>query len=72
MNSSTDDDMLDDYSTVFARQNAVRGKFFEQAMRARRLVEIDADLLEAFPDARELNAALRSLIEASRHVKKAA
>ena len=72
MNSTTDDTMRDDYADVFASQVPVRGKYFEQAMRARRLVEIDADLLDAFPDAKELNAALRSLVEASRHVKQTA
>ncbi|PAT32173.1 hypothetical protein CLI92_08320 [Vandammella animalimorsus] len=60
--------MQRDYSALFARQAPLRGKYFEQAMRAKRLVEIDADLLEAFPSARELNAALRNLVEASRHV----
>ena len=72
MSSTTDDDMLDDYTTVFAQQPPVRGKHYEREMRAKRLVEIDADLLEAFPNAQELNAALRSLVEASRHVKQAA
>lgn len=72
MSSTTDDDMLDDYTDLFAQQNPIRGKHYERAMRAKRLVEIDADLLEAFPDAQELNAALRSLVEASRHVKRAA
>ena len=72
MSSTTDDDMLDDYTEVFAQQNLIRGKYYERAMRAKRLVTIDADLLEAFPDAQELNAALRSLVEASRHVKRAA
>ena len=68
MNSTTDD-MKGDYSDLFARQTPVRGKYFEQAMRAKRLVEIDADLLKVFPNAKELNAALRGLVEAARHVK---
>jgi len=72
MSNTTDDDMRDDYTDVFARQEPVRGKYLERAMRSKHLVEIDADLLEAFPDARELNAALRSLVEASKHVKRAA
>lgn len=72
MSSTTDDTMKDDYTDVFAGQTPVRGKYYEQAMRARRLVEIDADLLGAFPDAKELNAALRSLVEASRHIKQVA
>lgn len=72
MNNTTDDTMRDDYAGVFTSEIPVRGKYFERAMRARRLVEIDADLLDAFPDAKELNAALRSLVEASKHVKQAA
>ena len=72
MSNTIDDDMRDDYTDVFAGQQAVRGKYFERAMRSKRLVEIDADLLEAFPDARELNAALRGLVEAAKHVKRAA
>ena len=71
MSNTTDDDMQDDYTELFARQEPLRGKYFERAMRAKRMVEIDADLLDAFPDARELNAALRSLVEASKHVKRA-
>ncbi len=47
---------------------ATRGKYFEQTMRAKNLVSIDPDLLEAFPTSGELNAALRGLLEASRHV----
>ncbi len=67
--SSTTDDMRSDYSDLFARQTPVRGKYYEQTMRARRMVEIDEDLLKAFPSAKELNAALRGLVEAARHVK---
>jgi hypothetical protein len=62
------DDMKDDYSDLFAKQTPVRGKYYEQAMRAKRLVQIDEDLLKVFSNANELNAALRSLVEASRHV----
>ncbi|QTD44445.1 hypothetical protein [Ottowia testudinis] len=67
--SSTTDDMKSDYSDLFARQIPARGKYYEQAMRAKRMVEIDEDLLKAFPSAKELNAALRGLVEAARHVK---
>lgn len=64
------DDMKADYSADFGKQTPVRGKYFEQAMRAKRLVEIDEDLLLQFSDAKELNAALRSVVEASTHVKR--
>ena len=70
MNDTTDDDMRDDYADLFAQQQPVCGKYYERAMRAKRLVEIDSDLLEAFPNAQELNAALRGLVEASKHVKR--
>lgn len=72
MSNTSNGHMLDDYTDVFAAQQPVRGKYFERAMRSKGLVEIDADLLEAFPDARELNAALRGLVEAAKHVKRAA
>ena len=39
--SSTTEDMKTDYCDLFVRQTPVRGKYYEQAMRARRLVEID-------------------------------
>ena len=61
-------DMRDDYSDFFAGQSCLRGKYFEAAMRAKRLVQIDEDVLKAFPTTEELNAALRGLLEASKHV----
>ena len=67
MNSNSDN-MLEDYSNSFAGKTGVRGKYFEAAMRAKRLVQIDEDVLKAFPTTEELNAALRGLLEASRHV----
>ncbi len=67
MNSDSEA-MRDDYSEVFAGQTGVRGQYFEAAMRAKRLVRIDEDILKAFPTTQELNAALRGLLEASRHV----
>ena len=71
MSNTTDDDMQDAYTDVFAGPQPARGKYYERAMRSKRLVEIDADFLKAFPDARELNAALRGLVEASKYVKQA-
>ncbi len=61
-----DDDLLPEYELDYS--TSVRGKYYERAMRAKQLVKIDEDLLAAFPNAAELNAALRSLIEAARHV----
>ncbi len=72
MTSNSDDDMAQDYSEAFERARAngtlVRGQFFESAMRARGYVRVDHELLAAFPSSTELNAALRGLMEASRHV----
>jgi hypothetical protein len=62
------DDMKDDYSELFATQTPVRGKYYERAMRAKHLVELDQEVLEAFPTKADVNAALRSLMEASKHV----
>ncbi|MEJ7138891.1 hypothetical protein [Amphibiibacter pelophylacis] len=61
--------MSDDYSALFARQTPVRGKYYERALRQCNLVAIDPDLLEVFASAAELNAALRGLVEAARHVR---
>lgn len=47
---------------------AVRGRYFERAVRAKNLVRIDDDVLAAFPTSTELNSALRALLEASKHV----
>lgn len=67
------DDMKDDYSAeiaaAIANGIAVRGKYYERAMRSKRLVEIDEDLLPHFPDAAALNAVLRAAVEIARHVK---
>ncbi|TAG00625.1 MAG: hypothetical protein EAZ43_13250 [Betaproteobacteria bacterium] len=71
--SDTSEDMKDDYSAEFAAAiangTAVRGLYYERVMRAKRLVEIDEDLLPLFANAAELNAALRGAVEIARHVK---
>jgi hypothetical protein len=65
--SDSDNDLLPEYNLDYS--TGVRGKYYERAMRAKNMVQIDADLLQAFPNAAELNAALRSLVEASKHVR---
>lgn len=67
MNNSSDD-MRDDYSELFARTTPVKGKYYEAAMRDRGFVRLEEEFLKAFPTSAELNAALRGLVEASRHV----
>lgn len=65
--SDSDDDLLPEYNLDYSK--GIRGKYHERAMRAKNMVQIDADLLQAFPNAAELNAALRNLVEASKHVR---
>jgi hypothetical protein len=62
------DDVKSDYSNLFVTQTPVRGKYYECAMRAKHLVELDQEVLEAFPTKADVNAALRSLMEASKHI----
>ena len=72
MNNTADlvDDMKPEYELDYSQ--GVRGKYYEQAMRAKSLVQLDADLLRVFPTAADVNAALRSVLEASKHVRLAA
>jgi uncharacterized protein (DUF4415 family) len=69
--SNTSDDMKDDYSAEFAAAiangTAVRGKYLA---RFNRMVQLDEDVFSAFPTATDVNAALRSVIEASKHVRR--
>lgn len=60
--------MRDDYSDLFAQATPVRGKYFERVMRERGYVKVDGELLNAFPSNSELNHALKSLIDASKHI----
>ena len=61
-------DMRDDYSDTYAWQAGVRGKYFDAAMLAKRLIQIDEDTQKAFLATEELNAGLRGVIEASNHL----
>ena len=46
MNNDSDE-MLDDYSELFDYSKAVREKYYEQAMRAKNSVQLDAEILPA-------------------------
>ncbi len=59
-------ELKDEYVLDYSK--GVRGKYYERVMRAKHLVELDPDLLKAFPTKADVNAALRSLVEASKHV----
>lgn len=55
---NSDPDLLDEYDF----SGAVRGKYAERYRQGTNLVRLDADVAEVFVTAREVNAALRSLI----------
>ena len=55
---NSDPDLLDEYDF----SGAVRGKYAEGYRQGTNLVLLDADVADAFPTARDVNAALRSLI----------
>ncbi|MBA2633235.1 MAG: hypothetical protein H0U86_09600 [Chloroflexi bacterium] len=55
---NSDPDLLDEYDF----STAVRGKYAERYRQGTNLVQLDADVADVFPTARDVNAALRSLI----------
>lgn len=55
---NSDPDLLDEYDF----SGAVRGKYAERYRQGTNLVLLDADVADVFPTARDVNAALRSLI----------
>lgn len=57
-NKLVDEDMLDEYDF----SNGVRGKYIEQLKNSERIVLLDADVAEVFPDSESVNATLRGLI----------
>jgi hypothetical protein len=68
--SNRPDEMKDDYSEDFgaaiANGIAVRGKYLGKTSN---IVKLDPDVSAAFPSSADVNAALRSVIEASKHVR---
>ena len=65
--SDSDYEMKDEYVLDYSK--GIRGKYHEAAMRSKGFVKVDQDILNAFPSNVDLNAALHSLMEASKHVK---
>jgi hypothetical protein len=57
-NDELEDEMLDDYDF----SGGVRGKYAGQLSEELRLIVLDPDVAEAFPDANAVNEALRELI----------
>ena len=68
--SDSDYQLKDEY--VLDYSQGVRGKYYEAAMRNKGFAKLDQDILEAFPSNQDLNAALHSLMQASRHVRQSA
>ena len=69
MNNTPDSEyeLKDEYALDYSK--GIRGKYHEAAMRSKGFVKLDQDILNAFPSNGDLNAALHSLMEASKHVK---
>ncbi|MDQ3691819.1 MAG: hypothetical protein M3406_17650 [Chloroflexota bacterium] len=59
---NSDADLLDEYDFSVS----VRGKYAERYRQGTNLVMLDADVADIFPTARDVNAALRSLIAMGR------
>jgi hypothetical protein len=59
LNQVRDDETLPEYSL----EGGVRGKYADRFPPGSRLVLLDADVAEAFPDSEAVNSALRKLAE---------
>ena len=63
-NQEDEDNLRPEYD--FSKmKGGVRGKYVERYREGSNLVLLDPDIAAAFPDAKAVNAALRSLIERS-------
>ena len=64
--SAEEDDLRPEYD--FSRlKGGVRGKYVERYRAGTNLVLLDPDVAEAFPDAKAVNDALRSLLQEKRN-----
>ena len=64
VNQEDEDNLRPEYD--FSKiKGGVRGKYVERYREGSNLVLLDPDIAAAFPDAKAVNAALRSLIEHS-------
>lgn len=61
-NQIPDDEILDEYSL----EGAVRGKYADRFPPDSKLVLLDADVAEMFPDSDSVNRALRALVDIAR------
>lgn len=62
---NSDPDLLDEYDF----SDAVRGKYAERYRQSTNLVRLDPDVAEVFVTARDVNAALRSLIRTQQDLR---
>jgi hypothetical protein len=58
----SEDDMLDDYSTLFENSAGIRGKYFEAATGRPRPAILESDIRAAFPTDEAVNLALRQVL----------
>ena len=65
---STEDDLRPEYDAALIR-SGVRGKYAARYRAGTNLVLLDADVAEAFVDAKAVNEALRLLIKVARAAK---
>jgi hypothetical protein len=49
-------------NTEYDFSSGIRGKYFKQYQQGSNIVLIDPELLEAFPDSKAVNDALRALV----------
>ena len=63
IDDETEYEMPDDFDfTPEQLATAVRGKYYAQAMEAKGFILLDPEVQAAFPDARAVNEALRTLL----------
>lgn len=61
-----EDTEQDEMRPEYDFSNAVRGKFYREAVEHMNVVLLDTDIAKAFPDSESVNRALRLLIEVAR------
>ncbi len=63
LNKGTDSDMLDEYDFT----SGVRGKYVDRFAKGGKVIVIDPDVAQIFPDSESVNQALRALAEIIRN-----
>ncbi len=64
--SSKDNGEMRKEYTLSQLKNPVRGKYYGRALAVTNVVLLDPDVVEAFPDAKAVNDALRALLKVAR------